>query len=151
MPHTLTAEKAFPPPLAFAPLYKLEVKSNDPSHIASYFKIGLINQEPLHKWCIYKNTHWPHLQHIYAVALLQSYGETCTTYRDMILPDNCHQSLLSGYLTYKTLMCNECYMWQTSVSWKKTFSAPSLNMASKSIILTAICWIKMHGNWIMAQ
>jgi len=31
--------------------------------------------------------------YVHPFELLHSYGEACTTYRDIILSDNCHQSL----------------------------------------------------------
>ena len=59
----------------------------------------------------------------------------------------------SAHLSHRSLRCNEqhvCQMWRVSVSWRKTFPSPCLNMASKIKILTAKCWTNQVG-WFRAN
>lgn len=60
---------------------------------------------------------------------------------------------LSAYLTYKTLICNECVccVWHMSVSPRIIFLTPSLIMVNTHLILTAMHWTKMLGLHLMAK
>ena len=60
---------------------------------------------------------------------------------------------LSAFLTYKTLICNECVccVWHMSVSPRIIFLTPSLIMVNTHLMLTAMHWTKMLGLHLMAK
>jgi len=66
---------------------------------------------------------------------------------------NVASHFLSAYLTYKTLIRNECVccVWHTSVSPRIIFLTPSLIMVNTHLILTAVHWTKMFGIHLMAK
>jgi hypothetical protein len=89
------------------------------------------------------------------VLFLQADSLTCKLHQNINLSINCCLSVSISWLCHKTLTWNgkyNCYIHCMSPSQSKTSQVPSLNMVSKTLILTAIHWTKnvdpqLTGKW----